>query len=489
MIVPALLSLKKNGDLMLFNSIQYFLFLLIVFILFNVAPHKYRWILILVASYIFYMVWNPLYALLIAFVTFTAYIFAIFIYKENKPDKRKYYLISSLLINLSLLFVFKYWAFFNNSIYSVLNYFDISYNKPILNILLPVGISFYIFQAISYTVDIYRKNTKLENNFFKMALYLSYFPHLVAGPIVRSSTLIPQLSFSKKFNPEYFYSGMQMILWGLFKKVIIADNLSSYVDAVFNNATHHNGTTFLIATYAFAFQIYCDFSGYTDIAIGTSRLFGVELPLNFRQPYYSLSVTEFWRRWHISLSSWLRDYLYISLGGNRKGITRTQINLLLTMVLGGLWHGAAYTFIIWGGAQGIFLIIDKLIAPIRERIISVNAMFKIIFSSLFVIITFHQICFSWIFFRANSISDAIHIIRSIFTNPGPIFDQTSFLIPGICGLSVLLFVEFFQNCGFFNKQTLDRVSLPVRWAAWIVLIFSIILLGNINGTQFIYFQF
>ncbi len=396
---------------MLFNSIDFIFFFPIVVLLFFSVPLKMRWMLLLFASYFFYAYWKVEYLALIVLTTITSYIAAIKIdhIKEGDP-RRKYPLYLCLAINLGILFIFKYYNFALNSIRDVVTLFDSSVEFSYVDLLLPVGISFYTFQTISYVIDVYRGEIKPERHIGVFALYVTFFPQLVAGPIERSSRLLPQFYIKNKFCWDNLYQGLLLIIWGFFLKIVIADRLAPYVNTIYNEPALYTGGHFLIATYFFAVQIFCDFAGYSIIAVGCARVMGYDLMMNFRRPYLAVSIQDFWSRWHISLSTWFRDYLYIPLGGNRLGPVRHSINVMTIFVVSGLWHGANWTFFVWGALNGGYLVLanwrrklmPKPITLVNQR---VNHMID-------VIVTFHLACFAWIFFRANSLSDAGYIITN-----------------------------------------------------------------------------
>ncbi|MCB0064655.1 MAG: MBOAT family protein, partial [Caldilineaceae bacterium] len=340
---------------MLFNSLQFIIFFPAVVTIYFLLPHRYRWLLLLAASYYFYAAWQIEYTLLIFISTAVDYAMAHLMAQSEKLWHRRAYLGVSLLVNLGLLFGFKYFNFFNESVRATLNLFNIFYNVPAFQVLLPVGISFYTFQTLSYTIDVYRGKLAPERHFGRFALYVAFFPQLVAGPIERATHLLPQFHQPMTFNQTRIASGLRLLLWGMFKKVVIADRLALYVNQVYDHPGDHGALTLLIASYFFAFQIYCDFSGYSDIAIGAARVMGFDLMENFRQPYMARSIAGFWRRWHISLSTWFRDYLYIPLGGNRVARWRWYSNLFLVFLVSGLWHGAAWHFVIWGALHGLLV--------------------------------------------------------------------------------------------------------------------------------------
>lgn len=345
---------------MLFNSYDFLIFFPIVTLIYFLIPHKVRCIWLLITSYYFYMCWNAKYALILLLSTTVTYISGLLIENANKIQDekkgtklKKTFVVLSFVINLSILFLFKYFDFAVDNINRVLSYLNIQILEPSFDIVLPVGISFYIFQALSYTVDVYRKDVKAEKNFLKYALFVSFFPQLVAGPIERSKNLIKQIHERHYFNAQRVKDGLLLMIWGGFQKIVIADRVAIVVDTVFNNFPEYGGMYIVVASILFAVQIYCDFAGYSTIAIGAAKVMGFALMENFNAPYFSTSVSEFWRRWHISLSSWFKDYLYIPLGGNRKGKLRKYINLMIVFIVSGLWHGAEWSFVIWGALNRI----------------------------------------------------------------------------------------------------------------------------------------
>ncbi|MBN1481247.1 MBOAT family protein [candidate division KSB1 bacterium] len=474
---------------MLFHSLEFaFFFIAIVTLYFTVA-HRYRWVLLLVGSYFFYMCWNWKYSALIIISTVVDY------YAGRRmavlPDKRsrRKYLMLSLFTNLGLLFTFKYFNFFAESLNQTLLFIDFSTHIPHLNVLLPVGISFYTFQTLSYSIDVYRGKVEHEQHFGIFALYVSFFPQLVAGPIERAGRLLPQLHTKNFFDEARFVSGLRLMLWGLFKKIAIANRLAIYVDAVYGNADLHNGVTLLFATYLFAFQIYCDFSGYSDIAIGAARVLGYDLMRNFRRPYFAKTINEFWHRWHISLSTWFRDYLYIPLGGNRKGLTKMLLNMIIVFIVSGMWHGANWTFLIWGVLHGVFAVMSKVTLPWRDRFVAGKLpRALVVFFRMFV--TFHLVCLAWIFFRADSITEANFIIQQIVTFPGrdlfiPEFDKFSY---GIFVVVFLLFVESAQEWLHLSEKFIRRPR-AIRWLSYVAIFVVLVLIGVFDESQFIYFQF
>lgn len=474
---------------MLFNSLIFPLFFLVVIIIYFRLNHHYqnRWLLI--SSYFFYGWWDWRFCSLLIFSTILDWFVSHALSKTKERKRKKYLLFLSISCNLGVLCFFKYYNFFVNSAKTLL--LSIGFNPDFftLSIILPVGISFYTFQTMAYTIDVYRRRMKPAEDFTSFALYVSYFPQLVAGPIERAQRLLPQLIKYRSFNYQYARTGVSLILFGYFKKVVIADSLAPIVDSCFQNPGSISGLDLLFGVYAFAIQIYCDFSGYTDIARGVSRFLGIELIQNFSYPYFSRNITEFWRRWHISLSSWLRDYLYIPLGGNKKGKVRTYINLMATMLLGGLWHGANWTFVIWGGLHGIFLSVHKILLNGKEIDIFSwgNSQLGYLSDLIRILMTFHLVCLTWIFFRASSSLDAYYYISGIVSNGGDL----TILKPVLLGLLSMILIDIGQR---FRDDQLWLLQLPsfLRYViANTVLIVNILIFGYHYGgtTPFIYFQF
>lgn len=479
---------------MLFNSLDFVLFFIVVVFLHYTLPHKLRWIMLLIASCIFYMCWRPELIILILFSTFLNWGVSLLIDKHRNKGKKL--LIFSLIVNFGLLFIFKYMMFINHTFMDIYNYFGWHYPINDFNIILPMGISFYTFQAASYTIDIYRNEYAPEKNYFKFTLFVTFFPQLVAGPIERADRLLNQLFTKKRFNVNNFAEGFKLMIMGYFKKIVIADRASVLVDTVFNNPTEHSGLSFILASLFFTFQIYGDFSGYTDIARGCGRILGIDLMYNFDRPYFSKSIKEFWRRWHISLSSWLRDYVYIPLGGSRCSRLRKYFNIMVTFLASGLWHGANWTYVFWGGLHGLYQIVGdvkNLILPKWENC----------FINLFrVIITFILVVFAWIFFRANTISDGFYIVAHLFDDIGNINNmqyiyellnnmglQLFEIILVACAICFLIFSEVISYKMDIHL-IMNKAPLVVRFAYYYILVIIIFGMGVFSGGgQFIYFQF
>ena len=466
---------------MLFNSLSYLLFFPIICILYWCISSQYRNTILLIASYYFYMSWEPTYAILIIITSLSTWGCALLI--DNNEKQKKLIIALCIIINLFILFTFKYYNFAITTITSMISLSGFKLYIPHSDFLLPVGISFYTFQCIGYIVDVYRKEIRPERNLITYALFVSFFPQLVAGPIERAKNLLPQFHTQHTFDGESFIDGLKMMIWGFFMKLCIAGNVAPYVDAVYNNVPYHNGTSFLLATFFFTFQIFCDFGGYSLIAIGTAKCLGFKLMQNFNHPYLSLSVKEFWRRWHISLSSWFSDYVYIPLGGSRCSKVKHYRNLMITMLTSGLWHGANWTFVCWGALHGIYLVCNSIYTIITKKRSWTPKLFRIL-------LTFCFISFAWIFFRANTISDALTIIRNIITNQGSLFkgDGIPSLILPLFMIGILLFKEIKDE----YQLKISLMHNPNPWISVLssaMVIIIILLCAEFNSGQFIYFQF
>ncbi len=476
---------------MLFNSFEFLLFFPIVTLLYFVLPYGWRWALLLAASCYFYMAFVPIYILILGFTIVIDYFAGIWIENAKQPH-RKLFLTISLVANIGVLALFKYYNFLNENLTHLLGLLERPNPIPYLEILLPIGLSFHTFQAMSYTIEVYRGNQKAERHFGIYSLYVMFYPQLVAGPIERPQNILHQFYEKHDFNFADFSFGMKMALWGMFKKVVIADRLSLYVDAVYNHPTNHSGITILVATIFFSIQIYCDFSGYSDIAIGTARAMGFHLMTNFNRPYFARTISEFWKRWHISLSTWFRDYLYIPLGGNRVGHFRKYFNLFFVFLVSGLWHGANWTFIIWGALHGTYLVIGQLTQDFKtkiklglgiERSSKFNKTQEIFFTCVLAV-------FAWIFFRANSLETATVLIKRMVSAPGGLFlSAPAHFIYGILGIIVLFSVEVAQEYFPNRIKIFNNQRAWVRITAYSTVILAILLFGVFDGGQFIYFQF
>ncbi len=502
---------------MLFNSIQFLIFFPVVAVLYFLSVHRLRsnWMaqaVLLAASLVFYMSWNPAYLLLILMSVVITWTSGLLMEGRSRGRKRAV-LAFSLVSNLAILFVFKYYNFFAESMDWISHRFSLPLHIRGLDLLLPVGISFYTFQALGYSMDVYRDQVKVERNLLTYALFVTFFPQLVAGPIERTAHLLPQFKANHEFDYDRVADGLILAAWGMFKKVVIADRLAVYVDAVYGNLSGYCGIAVALATFFFAFQILCDFSGYSDIAIGVARILGFNLMTNFRSPYFARSIGEFWRRWHISLSTWFRDYFYIALGGNRVATGRRYMNLFLTFLVSGIWHGAAWTFVIWGALHGLMMIVGVATRGMRDRLWGrvARGRFGILHAAVQMAFTFLAVYVTWIFFRANSLADALQALRGVAAAPGEAVRIVRMLMAGLSpwggefhiltpafslqdiglGLGlvgVLLSVDFlqFRNWGLARLRSLP---VPVRWPVYYLLVMGILLLGMFGKAEFIYFQF
>lgn len=431
------------------------------------------------------MVFVPVYILILGGTIVVDYFAGIWIEKTER--NKKFGLIVSLIANIGALAVFKYYNFFIGNVNELLSSVGISNTLPLLSILLPVGLSFHTFQAMSYIIEVYRGNQKAERHFGIYALYVMFFPQLVAGPIERPQNMLHQFYEEHQFDYDRIVVGLKQMLWGFFKKIVIADRLAVYVNAVYNNHEQHSGLSIIIATIFFSFQIYCDFSGYSDIAIGSARVMGYKLMTNFNRPYFSSSIQEFWGRWHISLSTWFRDYLYIPLGGNRVSKYRWYLNLLMVFLISGLWHGANWTYIVWGGLHGFYLIVALLLADIKKKILP-DWWLKRVMS---VVFTFVLVSLAWVFFRAATVSDAFSMIHAMLVlKPGGFFlGNPSAFVFSIFGIFTLLCIEFKQELFPSSFSLFYNHSKLIRHASYAIMLLLVILFGVFDGGQFIYFQF
>jgi alginate O-acetyltransferase complex protein AlgI len=480
---------------MLFNSLDFIVFFPMVVALYFMLPHRFRWVLLLIASYYFYMCWNYKYVVLIFITTFVNYLCGIGIGRSRRKSFKLLFLTTGLLVSFGILFFYKYFNFFGESVNVLFDQFNIFYKIPAYDVLLPVGISFFTFQTLSYTIDVYKGNQPVEYHFGIFALYVSFFPQLVAGPIERSTNLLPQFRKENHLTYENIRDGIVQMLWGFFKKVVIADRLSEYVNTVYNTPGDYQGPHFLLATLFFSFQIYCDFSGYSDIAIGTARIMGYRLMVNFRRPYMAASIREFWQRWHISLSTWFRDYLYIALGGNRVASTwRYYFNLFFTFLVSGLWHGANWTFVIWGALHGIYLVFAIWIKSWREKFNSALGLTNRpgLHLTLQRIITFFLAYFAWIFFRANTLGDAIFIIGSMpdlsFEVPLNLFSFPVDFYLSIFLIVLLIIIEIMEE-KYELYARLRMMPASYKWALVTVITLALFILGVWEASDFLYFQF
>lgn len=487
---------------MIFNSLHFLLFLPIVIAIYFALPYKWRWLFTLLASYYFYMCWKPEYAFLIVVSSSIDYYTGLKMSQYADKKQRRPYMLISVISNLGLLLLFKYFNFFNDSARAVFDSFNIFYNVPEFRLFLPVGISFYTFQTLSYSIDIYRGTAKAEKHFGYFALFVSFWPQLVAGPIERASDLMPQLKNNFDFDYNRTREGLIRILWGFFKKVVIADRLSIFVQEVYQHPGEHGGFAVVLATWMFAFQVYCDFSGYCDIAIGSARIMGYNLTDNFKTPYFSKTIREFWQRWHITLSFWIRDYLYFPLGGSKVSYSRLMFNTMFTFILMGLWHGANWTFVMFGLIHGLLLSLrrttDKFMPNLK---LNLGANLKWLSSFLAMFWVFNLTCIPDIFFCSRNVGEAFTIIQSIFTVPNTTADLIHGSIVGVDSVVqfvlgwvfvvILTIVDY--KMYLTGDQTIeDKItSKPtiVRWSFYIAMLLFIGWFAMVNKAAFIYFQF
>ena len=467
---------------MLFNSLHFFVFFVVVYALYLLFSHQWQNRLLIVASCLFYSAWDWRFLLLMFVSITTDYFCSKYIAQSVDSQKRKQLLFLSIVVNLSILGFFKYFNFFVSNLQALVDYIHPSLHLPALKIILPLGISFYTFEAISYTVDVYRGVMKPARKYWDYVLFVIYFPHLVAGPIMRAKDFLPQIISPRALKLDQFYEGCYLIFWGLFEKIFVADNLAKFVDPVFSSPPPYVGSQILAAAYAFAFQIFCDFDGYSNIARGLGKCMGFEITVNFNLPYFAVNPTDFWRRWHISLSSWLRDYLYIPLGGSRGPVFMIYRNLFLTMLLGGLWHGASWTFVIWGAYHGILLIVHRMMSgPLfKIKLFSLPRVFKIF-------IFFQLTCLGWLIFRAESAAQLNEMLSAIFTSP-----FQGMAMPSVTNLLFFIFpVVMIQIFQYYKDDLTIVLKWPVIFRAlfYFVCFYLILIFGVEGGKQFVYFQF
>ena len=479
---------------MLFNSWQFALFFPIVFGLYWGLPHKFRVYLLLIASYWFYMSWNVKYVVLILFTTIISYLAAIFLERYPAKSTRKFILSLTLTACLGVLFVFKYFNFFMEALADLSNMFYFSLHPMTLKLLLPVGISFYTFQTLGYVIDVYRGTAKAERNFWVYATFISFFPQLVAGPIERTNNLLPQIKAVHEFRYDQAAYGIKLMTWGFFKKLCVADVLAVYVDKVFGNVYDFKGFALVLAVGFFTLQIYCDFSGYSDIARGCAKMLGIELMENFRSPYFSASLREFWGRWHISLSTWFRDYVYIPLGGNRCGKVRRNVNLMLTFMISGLWHGANWTFLVWGMVHGLGQVFENAFTRREGEVKGFSRALRTAGTFVFVML-------AWVFFRAQSLSEAVYVIGNFTTGISDIMNYLyaegvtaiGFAPRNLHSLSLVVLVLLLWECASLKLDTLAFITCRkgpfLRYAVYFGLLTAVMLLRATEQTDFVYFQF
>lgn len=467
---------------MLFNSIEFLIFFVGVTSLFFALQHRFRWGLLLLASCYFYMAFVPVYILILGGTIIVDYYAGIFI-EKSVGKKRKFFLIISLIANIGVLCVFKYYNFINANITAILGAWNYQNELPYLTILLPIGLSFHTFQAMSYTIEVYRGNQPAEKHFGIYALYVMFYPQLVAGPIERPQNLLHQFRQKHSFDVKRVSLGLEQMLIGFLKKLVIADRLGVYVDTIYTNSSTQSGKSLAVATFFFAFQIYCDFSGYSDIAIGAARVMGFNLMKNFNRPYLSVSISQFWRRWHISLSTWFKDYLYIPLGGSHvNSKLKLYRNLFVVFLISGLWHGANWTYVVWGLLNGFLLVIESALPTIKK-----TSLLKTVLGTF---ITFILICITWIFFRAADIQQAIFILKKVIAFGGSVYvgNPKDHFFYGMLAIFGLIFFELVSEYKPQWYNFLHKSSVA-RYAYLVAIVVIILLFGVFGGGQFIYFQF
>jgi D-alanyl-lipoteichoic acid acyltransferase DltB (MBOAT superfamily) len=482
---------------MTFISIEYLLFLPLVVFLYFILPHKYRWLLILIASYVFYAYWNAALLILIIISTIIDYWAGLKMSEKLSRNERKPYLYVSLFVNLGMLFFFKYLAFFNESLSNIFAWLDLEYSVPEINILLPVGISFYTFQTLSYSIDVYRGDKVAEKHLGIFALYVTFFPQLVAGPIERSVSFLPQFYEKHKFKLTRFIDASKLIVWGLFKKLVIADNLAIFVNNIYDSPETYSGNMLALATYAFTIQIYCDGSGYVDIAIGSAKMLGFKLSDNYDRPLFASSISKLWRRWHISLTRWIRDYFYLPLLRRFKSNFMSYFILYLVLIVMGLWHGAGWQFVIFGLIHGTYLTLQRLTYKIRKKMtiaVKLNR-FPQLKKVIDVFITFNLWAFALICFRGNNATESIFIMKNIFSGGSIkpyVMDMNGFTFSNI--VIIITSVILFFVIEFINKNNLRNPFAVIknhflRWGVYAIVIFYILIFKANNNPDFYYFQF
>ncbi|MCR4806980.1 MAG: MBOAT family protein [Lachnospiraceae bacterium] len=479
---------------MLFSTAAFAVFMAVVFTVYWLAPHKYRWMIILAANAWFYISYDIKYLAVILVTMVASYLCAIEM--DKRQDKKKVIMVTGVITTLSLLLVFKYLNFALYTVSKVLNRISIPMQETTLKLIMPVGISFYTFMAVGYLVDVYRGKTEPVRHFGKYAIFVSFFPNISSGPIERAGHFIPQIDKEKSFDYDSVVYGARLLMLGMIKKIVIADMMAKYVDAVFDKVPEHHGICFAWATLLYTFEIYCDFSGYSDMAVGVARMLGFDLIANFKQPYLASSIKEFWGRWHISLSTWFRDYVYIPLGGNRCKKSRRDLNLLITFLLSGLWHGASWTFVLWGGIHGIAQIIENRIKEAvgltrdKEKILSRPVKF------LLMILTFCVVSYAWLFFRANSISEAFYMVRSMFTDFNLRDAMAQMTMSNKSVIKTCLAIVLLIIYDIFNEREdillrMNKIKAPLRWVIYILSAILVIAMKthNTEVQEFIYFKF
>ncbi len=479
---------------MQFTSLNFLLFLLFLVTVHYLMPLRFRWVTLLLGSLYFYACYKIEYVILLPAISALIYFAGIRMEGVTSVLSRRLYLAATITSILAFLIAFKYLNFIGESASGILRHFNVLYDAPEFRFLVPVGISFYTLKALSYSIDVYRNDISAERHFGRLSLYISFFPQLLAGPIERSPRLLPQFRGNANLDLRRIADGCKLMLWGFFKKLVIADQLAVYVNQVFDHPPDYHGVALIMAAYLFTIQIYCDFSGYSDIAIGAAQVLGYNTMDNFNRPYLAESVREFWHRWHISLSSWFRDYLYIPLGGNRVSRGRRHLNILVVFVLSGLWHGANSTFLLWGAFHGLALSLSAATTGARKKAAVLLQLERIpqFHKALRILVTFHIVAFAWIFFRANSVSDAFLIMGNMMSlDPHlalPKAVDLNYLVAALVAVMALLAVEIIQRRPRIDAS-LRAAPIWYRWSIYYVLIFAILLFGHKGSSQFIYARF
>ncbi|HUQ34258.1 MAG TPA: MBOAT family O-acyltransferase [Pyrinomonadaceae bacterium] len=489
---------------MSFNSIQFLVFFPVVTFLYFALPFRLRWAMLLIASSIFYMAFIPAYILILFFTITVDYLAGRLIYK-TQGKRRRLYLTASIAANLGVLGFFKYFDFIGSNLTLAAHALGWKYSLPVLSLVIPIGLSFHTFQAMSYTIEIYRGNQRPEKHFGIFALYVMFYPQLVAGPIERPQNLLHQFYERHCFEYQRVVGGLKLMLWGMFKKIVIADRLAVFVDQVYNHPTSYQGIPLIVATLFFAFQIYCDFSAYSDIAIGAAQVMGFRLMTNFNRPYGAKSIADFWRRWHISLTTWLRDYVYLPLIGNHGPRQALYASIFITFLISGIWHGARWTFVVWGALNGLYILTSIWTRNIRRAICNIFELERVprFHAALQIAVTFSLTCFAWVFFRANSLSDAYYIVRNLFTGTGYFLthlglretwanilpgQQPSDILIAVIPIIFMWLIHLIQPHHSIRNMFSEK-PIFFRWAMYYALLLSIICFGAFEARQFIYFQF
>jgi alginate O-acetyltransferase complex protein AlgI len=485
---------------MLFNSFQFLVFFPIVTTAYYALPHRYRWLLLLGASCYFYMAFVPAYILILVFTIVAGYTAGLMIEDAANKRLRKLSLAASLVVHIGVLAFFKYFNFLNNNVFALAQVMHWNYPIQGLAILLPIGLSFQTFQAMSHTIEVYRGNCKTERHLGIYALYVMFYPQLVAGPIGRPQNLLHQFHEKHAFDYDGVTDGLKLMCWGFFQKLVIADRLAPIVNQVYGDPQAYGGPALMVATVLFTFQVFCDFAGYSNIAIGAAQVMGIKLMRNFDRPYFSRSIAEFWRRWHISLSSWFRDYVYIPMGGNRVPKSRWRLNVVTVFLLSGLWHGASWTYVLWGALHGLYLIVEDLLGKLLPRGGSgtnITSRHSLLSQALQIAITFMLVCFAWIFFRASTVSDALYIVSHLFTgwqslahgSLGMKLPIDDVVVAG-AAIAFMETIHVLQGRGSIRGM-ISAKPVWFRWSLYTVAVTVLIIFGKIYSSpqQFIYFQF